>query len=78
MITAGAFFLFLGLLVFGPKKTIEMSQTVGRALAQFRKAASQFQSQLHEEVRTHGKAVGSSRSISLREEDTVKPEFRNA
>lgn len=45
MIT-GAVFLFLGLIVFGPKKTIEMAQMMGRALAQVKQAAGQFNSQI--------------------------------
>jgi Sec-independent protein translocase protein TatA len=34
MITGALFLLFLGLIVFGPKRTIEITQTVGRVLAQ--------------------------------------------
>jgi Sec-independent protein translocase protein TatA len=52
MISAAIFFLFLGLIVFGPKKTIELTQAVGRLLAQIKQATGQFQSQLNEEVRT--------------------------
>ena len=38
-------FVILGLLVFGPKKTLEMSQKVGRSIAQFKRATNQIQSQ---------------------------------
>jgi Sec-independent protein translocase protein TatA len=55
MITAVVFFLFLGLIVFGPKKTIEIVQSVGRAVAQVKQATSQFQRQLHEGVRLRDK-----------------------
>ena len=34
MILTVGFLLVLGLIVFGPKKTIEMAQEVGRVLAQ--------------------------------------------
>jgi Sec-independent protein translocase protein TatA len=38
MITGGIFLLFLGLIVFGPKKTIEMAQTVGKLVVQTKRA----------------------------------------
>jgi Sec-independent protein translocase protein TatA len=44
MITGIIFVLFLALIVFGPKKTVEMCGTVGRAVSQFKQAADQFQS----------------------------------
>jgi Sec-independent protein translocase protein TatA len=44
MITVVLLLLFLGYLVFGPKKTIEISQTVARAMAEVRRAVSQLQS----------------------------------
>lgn len=50
MISAALFFLFLGLIVFGPRKTIELAQTLGRFLAQAKQAAAQFQTDLHSEV----------------------------
>ena len=41
--------------VFGLKKTLEMSWSVGRAVAHFKRAKSQIQSQIQEEMRTqHG------------------------
>jgi Sec-independent protein translocase protein TatA len=43
MILTVGFLLVLGLIVFGPKKTIEIAQEVGRDLAQVKKAADQFQ-----------------------------------
>jgi Sec-independent protein translocase protein TatA len=44
------FVIFLGLLVFGPKKTLEMSQSVGRSIAQLKKAASQVHTQMETEL----------------------------
>ena len=40
MLTMIAFLLVLGLIVFGPKKTIEMSQSVGRSVAQLKKSVA--------------------------------------
>jgi Sec-independent protein translocase protein TatA len=56
MITAAFIFLFLGLIVFGPKKTIELAQSLGRVVAQIKQATGQFRSQLHEEVRMQTKS----------------------
>lgn len=45
-------FLFvLGLLLFGPKKLPEIGRKLGKAMAEFKRASSEFQSQLNEEVR---------------------------
>jgi len=44
-------FLFgLGLLLFGPRKLPEIGRQVGRAMAEFKKASNEFQSQLNDEV----------------------------
>ncbi len=43
MISLIAFLLFLGLIVFGPKKTIEYTQEIGRLLARLKHAAGQLQ-----------------------------------
>lgn len=56
MITAGLFFLLLGLIVFGPKKTIEMAQSMGHILAQVKHAAGQLQT--HEEAPMPEKPAG--------------------
>ena len=40
----------LGLVVFGPKKLVEIGQHVGQALAAFKKATGEFQSQLGAEI----------------------------
>jgi TatA/E family protein of Tat protein translocase len=45
----------LGLVVFGPKKLVEVGQHVGRALAAFRKATEEFKSQLGSEIATADK-----------------------
>ena len=56
MITAAAFFLFLGLIVFGPEKTVEMAQMLARVLAQVKHGAAQFQSQIESEIDTRSKS----------------------
>jgi Sec-independent protein translocase protein TatA len=43
MISMMGFLLFLGLIVFGPKKTIEIAREVARSLAHIKHAAGQFQ-----------------------------------
>jgi sec-independent protein translocase protein TatA len=53
MMTEVAFLMFLALIVFGPRKALEMGQTLGRTIAKFKQAASQLQSELQDEVRTH-------------------------
>jgi Sec-independent protein translocase protein TatA len=40
MISMMIFLLVLGLIVFGPKKTIEMTQSVGRSVAQLKKSVA--------------------------------------
>jgi Sec-independent protein translocase protein TatA len=50
MILDMGFVIFLGLLVFGPRKTLEMSQTVGRYLAQFKVAGRELRQQLEEQL----------------------------
>jgi Sec-independent protein translocase protein TatA len=42
MISLIGFLLFLGLIVFGPKKTIEFAQEIGRLWAQVKHAAGQL------------------------------------
>jgi Sec-independent protein translocase protein TatA len=49
--------LFLGLIVFGPEKTLEIAQQIGRLLAQVKQAAGQFQQSALEPERDR-QAVG--------------------
>lgn len=65
----------LGLVVFGPKKLVEVGQHVGRALAAFRKATDEFKSQLGSEIATADKhstlpAKNDSSSSLLQHGDT--------
>ena len=56
MITVVVLLLFFGLIVFGPKKTIEIAQSIGRVVAQVKQATNQFQTQLFNEERPPDKA----------------------
>jgi Sec-independent protein translocase protein TatA len=57
MISLIGFLLLLGLLVFGPKKTIELAQEIGRLLAHLRNAVGHLQQSAMapaEEIRSSG------------------------
>jgi Sec-independent protein translocase protein TatA len=46
MISMVMLLLLMGLIVFGPKKTIEMAQSAAQALAKIKQATSEYQSSL--------------------------------
>jgi TatA/E family protein of Tat protein translocase len=59
--------MFLGLLallLFGPKRLPEIGRQIGKALGEFKRASSDFQNQLEEEVRQLEVQEDSQRSIS--------------
>jgi sec-independent protein translocase protein TatB len=45
------FIMLLALILFGPKKLPEIARQIGRFMAEFRRASSSFQTQIHEEIR---------------------------
>ncbi|MBI2683470.1 MAG: twin-arginine translocase TatA/TatE family subunit [Acidobacteriales bacterium] len=50
-ITEMIFLAVIGLLLFGPKKLPEIGRQIGKAMAEFKRAGNEFQSQLNDEVR---------------------------
>lgn len=55
--------LVIALLVFGPKKIPELSRTIGRGIAEFRRATNDFKATLEREVA----------AVDLETEDTPAP-----
>lgn len=45
------FIMLLALLLFGPRKLPEIARTIGKFMAEFRRASSDFQTQIHSEIR---------------------------
>lgn len=56
------FLVMLGLILFGPKRLPEIARTLGKFVAEFKRASNEFQSQIHDEIRKleleeHAKAI---------------------
>jgi Sec-independent protein translocase protein TatA len=64
MISVVGLLLFLGLIVLGPKKTIEIAQEAGRVLARAKHAAAQFQQSALEPDQVRHTAESSSSPVS--------------
>src|SRR5258708_9074487 len=45
------FLMLLALILFGPRRLPEIARQVGKFMAEFRKASTSFQSQIHDEIR---------------------------
>ncbi len=45
------FLLFVALLIFGPRKLPELGRHLGRGLTEFKRASTEFKTQLEDEVR---------------------------
>ncbi|HEX6466700.1 MAG TPA: twin-arginine translocase TatA/TatE family subunit [Terriglobales bacterium] len=45
------FLFILALIIFGPKRLPEIGRQIGKGLAEFKRASSEFQAQIHDEVR---------------------------
>ena len=45
------FIMLLALIMFGPRKLPEIARQIGKFMAEFRRASSDFQNQIHEEIR---------------------------
>lgn len=46
-----AFLVLLGLILFGPKRMPEIARTMGKFIAEFKRASTDFQGQINEEIR---------------------------
>ncbi|HLJ90542.1 MAG TPA: twin-arginine translocase TatA/TatE family subunit [Candidatus Angelobacter sp.] len=45
------FLAILALVLFGPRRLPEIARTVGRFMAEFKRASNEFQNQIHDEIR---------------------------
>jgi sec-independent protein translocase protein TatA len=45
------FFLFVAYLLFGPKKVPEIARTIGKGMAELRRASNELRNSLEEEIR---------------------------
>jgi sec-independent protein translocase protein TatB len=64
----------LGLILFGPKRLPEIARTLGKFMAEFKRASNEFQNQIHEEINKleleeHAKAIQAETSNILPPED---------
>ena len=65
----------IALIVFGPRKLPELGRSLGRGIAEFKKATSELQSSLEEEIRLEerrldAKATGPAAPASVSEDAT--------
>lgn len=70
------FIFILALILFGPKKLPEIGRTIGKGLAEFKRASREFQSQIEDEVRKLEVEVDVKNTIapiSLMETVSAKP-----
>lgn len=58
--------LAIALIIFGPQKLPELARTLGKALADFKKAANDFKSSIEEETRIQ------EREALLKEQERAK------
>ncbi|HKE31621.1 MAG TPA: Sec-independent protein translocase protein TatB [Candidatus Angelobacter sp.] len=59
-----AFLALIGLILFGPRRLPEIARTMGKFVAEFKRASNEFQSQIHDEINKleleeHAKAISS-------------------
>ncbi len=68
------FLFFLALLVFGPKKLPEIARTVGKYLAEFRRASNEFKSQIEQEIANIEREENYKKHQAVKAELMVKTE----
>jgi sec-independent protein translocase protein TatA len=52
----------IALIVFGPRKLPELGRSLGRGIAEFKKATSELQSSLEEEIRLEERRLDASKA----------------
>lgn len=72
------FIFLLALVLFGPKKLPEIGRTVGKLLAEFRRASNEFKFQIQEEIRNmedeeRRKKLEESRAAAAAKSDAIPP-----
>jgi TatA/E family protein of Tat protein translocase len=65
------FILLLALLIFGPRKLPEIGRSIGRAIAEFKRASNQFKYQIEDEMR---QLESEERAREERERQIAPPE----
>jgi sec-independent protein translocase protein TatA len=68
-----AFIFVLALLVFGPKKMPEIGRTLGRGMAEFRKAANELKRTVNTELALEENPMPSTVRSQLRQAQTEPP-----
>jgi len=61
--------LVLALVVFGPKKSIEIAKQVGRGIGELKRVSSRFQSQLEDELQNS--KIAAPAEISTNEQTEI-------
>ncbi len=65
--------MVIALLVFGPRKLPDLGRTIGRAMAEFRRASSDFRSTLEREIEADKtEIVSGGQELKKALEDSVK------
>jgi sec-independent protein translocase protein TatA len=66
--------LAIALIIFGPQKLPELARTLGKALADFKRAANDFKSSIEEEARVQEEHEASQKVVESVEEVPPKAE----
>ncbi len=72
MISMAFFLLLLGLIVFGPRKTIEMAQSAGEMLGKVKHATAHFQSQMSNEIKAQDGTAGAKSCLTASEPERTQ------
>ncbi len=72
-LTDSAFIFVLALLLFGPKKLPELARQVGKLMAEFRRASSEFRMQMEDELRISEQAERQKQIAAMEAAAPVAP-----